>query len=140
MCYMPLKGETDTSYIVKQAFLDGKRVALPVTSGDDATVEAYYIDQDTTFKKGMFDVLEPVCKDKADIGDIDVVIVPGIAFDTNGARIGFGKGCYDRFLEAFSGVKVGYCYGFQIYDNVPCDEYDIMMDYIVSDIGIAKIK
>ena len=65
--------------------------------------------------------------------------MPGIAFDKHGARVGFGKGCYDKFLAKTQAVKVGFCYDFQLCDEIETDKHDILMDYLVSEKGILKI-
>ena len=88
--------------------------------------------------KGAFSVYEPDSAELADINEIDVVIVPGVAFDKSGTRIGFGKGCYDRFLKQISSVKIGFCYEFQICDKIIADEHDINMDYLVTEKGLIK--
>ncbi len=140
MCYMPLKGEADTSYMIEKAFLDGKNVAVPVTHPVTLDIVPYYITENTEYKKGSFSVTEPVGGIVAKKEDIDTVIVPGVAFDKNGARLGFGKGCYDRFLSDYKGIKVGFSLGFQIYDEIPSQEHDVKMDYIVSEKGIFSNK
>ena len=89
--------------------------------------------KNTEYIKGVFSVREPKEKILCPKEDIDTVVVPGIAFDKKGNRMGFGKGCYDMFLEDFNGVKVGMCYDFQLADDLPHSEYDIAMDYIFSD-------
>jgi len=62
-----------------------------------------------------------------------VLVVPGLAFDREGNRLGRGKGFYDRYLEKFKGVKIGLCLNEQIKDAVPCEEHDVVMDYIITD-------
>lgn len=138
MPYMPIGNETDTSGIIKRAFDDCKKVAFPVTDSKSGEITAYYADADTLFVKGAFSVYEPDSAELADINEIDVVIVPGVAFDKSGARIGFGKGCYDRFLKHISAVKIGFCYEFQICDKIIADEHDINMDYLVTENGLIK--
>lgn len=138
MLYMPIGNETDTSYIIKRAFADGKKLAFPVTDSKSGEITAYCVNANTKFEKGAFSVYEPDSAELADVNEIDVVIVPGIGFNKNGARIGFGKGCYDKFLKRVSAVKVGFCYEFQICDKIVADEHDINMDYIVTEVGLIK--
>ena len=68
------------------------------------------------------------------------MIIPGVAFDREGGRLGFGKGCYDAFLGSIDTFKVGLCYGVQLVDEVPTEEHDIKMDMIVTECGIIVIK
>lgn len=140
MLYMPLGNETDTSEIIKAAFMDGKKVIFPTTDAKSGEITAYYADENTMFAKGAFSVYEPTNAEKADLTEIDVVIVPGIAFDRSGARVGFGKGCYDRFLKEVKALKIGFCYEFQICDKIVGDEHDVSMNYLITENGIHKCK
>lgn len=133
MLYMPLGKETNTEEIIKAAFDNGKKVVFPVTDKVTGRITPYYATQDAKFQRGAFSVNEPVNTEIADIRDIDLFVVPGIAFDKNGVRVGFGKGCYDRLLQDCAGVKVGFCYDFQICETIISDEHDIAMDYIVTE-------
>ncbi|MBO5453205.1 MAG: 5-formyltetrahydrofolate cyclo-ligase [Clostridia bacterium] len=139
MLYMPLGNETDTRYIINNAYRDGKKVVFPVTDEKSGEITPFYADENTNFKKGAFCVNEPLCADIADPTDIDLVLVPGIAFDRTGMRVGFGKGCYDGFLKKLSAVKVGYCYNFQLTDKIESEAHDISMDFIVTESGIIKV-
>lgn len=131
MSYKPLGKEIDTELIMNRAYRDGKKIILPVTDYDTGIITPCYADESVDFIKGAFSIEEPLEKIAADINDADVVLVPGIAFDRAGNRIGFGKGCYDMLLKNYKGIKIGYCYKFQIADYIPSDEYDIKMDYIL---------
>ena len=84
--------------------------------------------------------MEPQSTDITDMTKTDVVLVPGIAFDKSGARVGFGKGCYDMLLERYSGVKIGVCYDFQICYKIPADTHDVRMDYILTESGLKKCE
>ena len=139
MLYMPLGNEVDTSGIMRAAFDDGKMIALPITDSEDK-IYPCFIDKDTGFKKGKFSVTEPVSSERADVKKIDLVIVPGIAFDILGGRIGFGKGCYDTFLKGTTATKVGLCYDFQLLKRIETDPQDVAMDYIITESRIIKIQ
>lgn len=136
MLYMPLGNETDTREIINKAFADGKKVVFPVTDEKSGEITPCYATAQTKFEKGAFSVCEPKIIDVADVLDIDVVIVPGIAFDKEGARIGFGKGCYDGFLTKTKAIKIGFCYDFQLCEKIPTEDYDIKMDYIITENGV----
>lgn len=138
MLYMPLGNETDTSEIVKTAFKDGKRLVFPVTDAKTAVITPYYATEHTKFSNGAFSVSEPASTSIASVSDIDVVLVPGIAFAKNGARVGFGKGCYDKLLINARATKVGFCYDFQMCDNISVQAHDICMDYIVTNAEFIK--
>ncbi len=134
MLYMPLGNEVDTGSIMEKAFADGKRAVLPMTDSKDKIIP-YYIDADTKLKIGAYSVREPIDTQMADPNDIDIVIVPGVAFDRYGNRVGFGKGCYDGFLKDTNALKVGVCYEFQMCDTIAADQYDVKMDYVISEKG-----
>lgn len=70
----------------------------------------------------------------------DILIIPGLGFDWRGARLGRGKGFYDRFLETFSGIKIGVGYEEIIHDSIPIEDHDICMDFVVSDQRIVEIE
>ena len=138
MLYIPLGNETDTTEIIKRAFADGKKLIFPVTDERTGVITPCYATTETEFEKGAFAVNEPVVKNCASAKDIDVIIVPGIAFDKKGRRIGFGKGCYDRLLKNTSAVKTGFCYDFQLCDEIPAEEHDVKMDCIITENGVFK--
>ena len=133
MLYMPLGNETDTTKIIKKAYKDGKRVVFPVTEKKGGVITPCYADETAVFEKGAFNVNEPQNGTKVEPCDIDVILVPGIVFDHKGTRIGFGKGCYDRLLKDTDAIKVGFCYDFQICDNIPAEKYDVNMDFLVTE-------
>lgn len=140
MLYKQLGNETDTSLIIKCAFEDGKKLVFPVTDITTGEITPFFAGCNTSFRKGNFSVSEPVGTEIADPLKIDIVLVPGIAFDKSGSRVGFGKGCYDGFLRKTNAVKIGFCYSFQICDSINCDDYDMPMDYLICEDGIIKCK
>ena len=140
MLYKTLGKETDTSLIVEDAHIKGKKVVLPVTNSETGEMTAYVVTPDPMFEKGAFSVEEPQNCELADVNFNDVVIVPGVAFDKKGNRIGFGKGCYDMFLKETKAVKVGFCYEFQLLENIPGEQHDVKMDYIITEKGIRVCK
>ena len=140
MLYTQLGNETDTTDIISCAFADKKTLVFPITEVHSGIITPYYADEKTVFKKGNFSVSEPVGTQVADMTKTDVILVPGIAFDKTGGRIGFGKGCYDRLLKNSAAVKIGYCYGFQLVDSIPCEPHDVKMDFIITENGIINCK
>lgn len=91
-------------------------------------------------KKGAYGILEPSVVKTADEKDIDVILVPGLAFDRHGGRMGFGKGYYDRLLETSIAVKIGLCYDFQLFDTIPTESHDVPMDFIITEKEICEIR
>ncbi len=140
MLYYPIGNETDTRLIAKTAFSDGKRLVYPVTDEKTGEITPFYADENNEFHIGAFSVPEPEKKNTACKEDIDIVIVPGIAFGSSGARIGFGKGCYDRFLKNIKAVKAGFCYDFQVCGGFAGEEHDISMDFLITESGVRTCE
>ena len=112
--------------------LKGKTVLLPKVTGD-STMELRLYTSPCDLATGAFGIEEPVGAAFADYGAIDVAVVPGMAFDAQGHRLGRGRGYYDRLLAQMPSVyKIGLCFGFQLLDNVPSEATDIVMDEVVS--------
>lgn len=133
MLYMPLGNEVSTFEIINDGIKQGKNILVPITDKDTFEISAYRITEDTEFEKGTFSVSEPKEKESFDASEIDVVLVPGIAFDRDGGRIGFGKGCYDKFLKGIKAVKIGFCYDFQLVSHIETESKDVNMDYIITE-------
>ena len=128
MLYYSLPDEVHTAdFIAKWRNL--KQIILPTVVGDD--IIPVKLDADTTFTKGDFDIQEPQSVEYT--GGYDLIIVPGVAFDKNGNRLGRGRGYYDRFLCKHTDVKkIGICFDFQLVDEIPTEPTDIKMDEIIS--------
>ncbi len=128
MLYHPLWDEVDVRPMLRRALDAGKRVVLPTVKGDD--IIPVEITPSTEWVVGDFDIMEPVAEPY--VGDIDLVVVPGVAFDKNGNRLGRGKGYYDRFLEKYPQTyRLGLCFEFQIVDSVPVEPFDLPMNSVV---------
>ena len=94
----------------------------------------YYITSLDDLSEGMYGIMEPDERYTADVYNINsICIVPGLAFDLKGYRLGYGKGYYDRFLKDFNGVSVSPCYDSMLEDEIPTDKYDIQINIIVTD-------
>ena len=104
------------------------------------TLSLFCIENAEELHKGAYGILEPSTKRPVAENDIDVIIVPGLAFDRRGGRMGFGAGYYDRLLIKTNAVKIGLCYDFQLMDSVPSEEHDVPMDYIITEKEIVEIR
>jgi 5-formyltetrahydrofolate cyclo-ligase len=105
-----------------------KTILLPAIVNDEIEIRKYTCREDLL--QGKFCIAEP-CGD-CHTGQIDLAVIPGVAFDKVGNRLGRGKGYYDRFLSNFTGYKVGLCFDFQLLDFIPTEKFDIKMDKIIS--------
>lgn len=131
--YCSTDDEIDTLGILNAAFANKKRVALPVTN-EDNSLSFYYINSLKELKTGRFNILEPTdLSKKADDFDNSICVVPSLCCDLSGNRIGYGKGCYDRFLSTYTGVKISLCYSDFIVLKIDAEDTDELMDVIVSD-------
>lgn len=134
-CYVSVKGEVDTRQLIERALRSGKRVVVPVVDPERRTLlhsEIASLDELTT---GSFGLLEPKQEDLRSIRlpEIDLVIVPGVAFDAKGDRIGFGGGFYDHFLKDMRVPKISLAYEFQILERIPVSPHDVRMDKVVTE-------
>ena len=112
---------------VKQA----QTVLLPVVISDEAMELRQYTGPND-LQGGFFDIMEPVGELFTDYQNIDVAVVPGMAFDSQGNRLGRGKGYYDRLLPQLTNAyKIGLCFRFQRLPGIPVDENDVRMDEVV---------
>jgi len=94
----------------------------------------------TELRKGRFGILEPAVPVFATKDELDLIIVPGVAFDRAGGRVGRGGGFYDRLLPQYSALRAGICFDFQYLEAVPAEEHDIRMDWVVTDTRILKTE
>lgn len=132
--------EPETGGIIKALTDRGCAVAVPITHTDTGLLTLSYIDGTDSLISGAYGISEPRRVKEARIENIDAVLVPGLAFDRGGGRTGFGKGYYDRLLHSSCSVKIGLCYDFQIIDSVPVQEHDVIMDFIVTEKEIIKVR
>lgn len=131
MMYWSLPDEVCTHAAVEAVAAAGKTVALPVVVGDGLMQLRRYTGS-ASLKAGAYGIMEPQSEPFTAIGSIDLVVVPGMAFDPQGHRLGRGKGYYDRFLAAIPSVyKIGVCFDFQKVSHVPTSSNDIPVDEVL---------
>ncbi|MBI4706802.1 MAG: 5-formyltetrahydrofolate cyclo-ligase [Candidatus Omnitrophica bacterium] len=133
MFYIAFGGEVNTEEMIKEARRLGKIVTVPVCRENRVTMMPCILDEHATLKKGPYGVREPALKKHTSLRDLDLVIVPGLAFDKKGNRLGRGKGCYDRFLSKLSEHthSIGLAFGFQILPSVPTTEHDVTVKRVI---------
>lgn len=134
--YLPLGWEIDTRALIGQAFAQGKRVAVPV-SGPDGRMEAVQITAETPLRPGRFGILEPGRTGEILLPqDASLIVVPALAYDRRGIRIGRGGGYYDRWLACTPGISIGLCYTQYLFACLPCQAHDRRVDAICTQEGI----
>ncbi|MDD5618590.1 MAG: 5-formyltetrahydrofolate cyclo-ligase [Candidatus Omnitrophica bacterium] len=133
MFYIAFGGEVKTKEMIREAQKTGKVVCVPIYRKNKETIQPAIFEDHAKLKKGPYGVLEPVTEERLQPEDLDLVIVPGLAFDKKGRRLGRGKGCYDRFLSTLSErqFSIGLAFDFQILPLVPTAEHDVSVNSII---------
>lgn len=134
LLYHSLPDELITHNTIERWATQGKEIYLPVVIGDDLVIRRY---DHEAMQQGEFNIMEPMGND-IDTEVIQLIIVPGVAFDSNGNRLGRGKGYYDRLLSRTSSTCIGVCYNCQLVDLIPTEPHDHVMQYIVTSQGVIK--
>ena len=134
LIYMSTPIEVDTVEIIKKAWADGKKVAVPRSIPDTRDMEFHYIENFDELSEGSFSVMEPD-PSLPTVTDFSgcLMIVPGMHFDMKGYRIGYGKGYYDRYMVRFTGISAGLCYSSELRPFLYHGKYDRHVDIVVTD-------
>jgi 5-formyltetrahydrofolate cyclo-ligase len=142
MVYLDFKHEAKTDAIINYCLEQNKKVYIPICIPETHEVCISRITSLNELQSGHFGIREPMIQHVrlSDSSLIDLVLVPGVAFDKDGNRAGFGAGYYDRFMKRLQpgAVKAALAFSFQVVDLVPSDEYDIPVDYIVTEKGTTR--
>lgn len=136
--YVSYNQEVDTVGIIKHILEDKKRVAVPKVIDD--TMEFHEITNLEQLSEGAFGILEPVVNkpvsENPEWASSNLMIVPGLAFDKSGNRIGYGGGYYDRYIHKYPdriGLKIAFAYDFQVLEHIEIESFDEKIDGIITD-------
>jgi 5-formyltetrahydrofolate cyclo-ligase len=147
MSYMDFKNEVKTSHFISKSLKMNKRVSVPVVcdiNGIPDMIASEVLGLEDNMVEGAFGIRQPLVEKAVKVDEklLDFILVPGLAFDVNFKRIGFGKGYYDRFLNKVRSncLKVGICFDLQLAENIPFEAHDIAMDIIVTEKRILYNK
>lgn len=133
LAYWSMDDEVYTHDFVKR-WAGSKTLLLPCVKGDE--LELRYFDGEERLQPGEgYAIPEPVGELFTDWGKIDLILVPGVAFDKSGNRLGRGKGYYDKVLKQTGAYKLGVCFDFQLVERVPVEPHDVKMDRVVASGG-----
>ncbi len=136
LTYVSTNIEVDTLNLIEQAFRDGKNVAVPKSLDKNGNMEFYGINSFDDLEQGYFGIFEPVpdrCE-RISVSERAVCIIPALSYDSEGYRLGYGKGFYDRFLSEHRNIlKIGICYSECMEKHLPHEEYDIPADMVITE-------
>lgn len=135
MVYHSLEDELSTIKFLAK-WKGRKHFYLPRVNGVNLEILPY---EETRLELGAFHIEEPSGDNIVDPDILDLIIVPGVAFDKSGNRLGRGKGFYDRLLANTNATKIGVGYEFQLFDELPCEPHDIRMDVVVTQNNFIQI-
>ncbi|WP_404428702.1 5-formyltetrahydrofolate cyclo-ligase [Sutcliffiella horikoshii] len=126
--------EVDTETIILRAWDEGKKVAVPKCFPKDKSMNFYYLENFNQLESVYFGLKEPIVTEveMCPKDNLELMLVPGLIFDEEGYRIGFGGGYYDRYLVGYTGFKVSLAFSQQMVKKVPTDHYDIPVHKIVT--------
>ncbi len=135
LCYVSTPIEVDTHKIIEKLLEQGKTVAVPKCIDGTRDMKFYCISSFEQLEKGTFGVLEPKISECEKLRDFrsSVCIIPALMFDSEGYRLGYGKGYYDRFLSKFSGTKIGICFEECFVDKLPHGYFDVAADILITE-------
>ncbi len=135
LMYHSLPDELSTIKFLKK-WHDRKRFFLPRVNGVNLDILPY---EESRLELGSFHIEEPTGDNVADVADIELMIIPAVAFDRKGNRLGRGKGFYDRLLANSKATKIGVGYEFQLFDTIPSEPHDVAMDMIITQKTVIKM-
>lgn len=135
--------EVDTHKLIDYGIKDGKIIGVPKVIKEKRKIEFFKIRGFEDLKLGYYGILEPIetCEVLSS-EEVDLILMPGLAFDKKGGRVGYGGGFYDRYLGAMERKvpKIAIAYDFQIIDNIPMNSLDIKIDGIITNEKVIEIK
>lgn len=137
--YAPIHNEVDTARVAADALASGKRIAFPVVVEHGLIFRE--VKELSSLEKGSFGILEPcpTCM-VFDPEEVDIFVLPGVAFDLQGHRIGYGKGYYDKTLHMLEGCGrfIGFCHDFQLIDTIVGEPHDVRVDMIITEKRVIR--
>ena len=144
MWYVDVRDEARTRHALPAALQSGKRIVIPYCV--DGELELFHLESMEELETGMYKILEPkmdlreVEMKQVDVAQLDLILVPGVAFDARGGRTGHGKGYYDKLLENAKPETplVSLAFECQMFDEIPMQDHDIFMDKVVTETRVYE--
>lgn len=144
LVYYPIKSEVNILPLIQKAFELGKEIAFPISKKSSYQLDFRKVNSLQELSVGAYGICEPY--ESAPLPALPIkkeealCIVPALALDKNGGRLGYGKGFYDRFLKNFNGISLGVVFNELLCDYLPTEPTDIPLDIIITDTGSVTIK
>lgn len=141
--YVSRGNEVLTHDLIRDLLMDGKRVGVPAFDRERNEYHASWIRHfPDDLQPGKLDILEPRADHRRVVewDQFEVLLIPGLAFDGRGHRLGRGKGYFDRMLERATGVKIALAYDFEVLAEVPAAAHDVPMDFIVTETRVVRCE
>ena len=140
MFYVDVRAEVRTRHDLPSALASGKKVVVPWCN-DEGELELYHLESMDELEIGMYKILEPkqelrrLPHKQVSVKELDVIMVPGVGFDSKGGRTGMGKGYYDKCLQHArpDASLTAVCFDCQMFDEIPVQEHDIFMDKVITE-------
>ncbi len=141
LLYFPTKSEPDLRPLARRALLDGKKIAFPISNTDNCTLSFKEINELDELSVGAYGIHEPPARSTpACLTDRTLCVIPALAVDAQGYRLGYGKGYYDRFLADFKGVTVCAVFSALVCKDMPRLDTDVPVKIIVTERGAIRNK
>lgn len=141
LTYVSVGSEADTRRLIAAALEDGKRVAVPRCVSGTRDMEFYCIDELSELQSGAYGLLEPTANKERLLNDTadSICIVPALAFDASGHRLGYGGGYYDRFLAHYEGIAIGLCFNECFCETLIRNDFDRSVSMVITPRGVINI-
>lgn len=141
LLYFPTRSEPDISPLADIARRDGKKIAFPISVTKDCTLDFRFISSPDELEIGAYGIREPRADaERATLSERTLCIVPALAVDADGYRLGYGKGYYDRFLSTFEGSAVVAIHSSLVCERLPRNDTDIPIKTIITETGAIRLK
>jgi len=142
--YVAWRDEVNNHDLIRSMLSEGRRVAVPKVDKANHRLDHYFIERFDSLRPGAFGILEPAVEEgsppTAPLELFDLILVPGVAFDRRGNRLGYGAGYYDRFLERVPAPKIGLSFSSQIVSHIPAEAHDRCVDIIVTEEEVIRCE
>ncbi|MFN3946948.1 MAG: 5-formyltetrahydrofolate cyclo-ligase [Aquificaceae bacterium] len=136
LLFCPIRGEPDITPLFSWVLKEGKRLVLPKVEGEN--LKLIEVEKEKELSIGAFCIPEPKEGKEVSPQEIEFSLIPGLIFDKEGYRIGYGKGYYDKLLDRLKGKRVGVCYDFQVVERLPRDSWDKPVDWVLTEKKLYK--